>query len=60
MSEKVVLTTVTYNKSPEMSLAALYDQFSELGIDYVDVFFGAGLAQMMVLASMIAWNYPTI
>lgn len=37
--EKVVLATVTYNKSPEMALAALYDQFAELGIDYIDVFF---------------------
>lgn len=37
--EQVVLATVTYNKSPEMALAALYDQFAELGIDYIDVFF---------------------
>jgi predicted aldo/keto reductase-like oxidoreductase len=37
--EKVVLATVTYIKSPEMALAALFDQFEELGIDYIDVFF---------------------
>ena len=37
--EKVVLATVTYIKSPEMTLAALYDQFGELGLDYIDVFF---------------------
>lgn len=37
--EQVVLATVTYNKSPEMALAALFDQFTELGIDYIDVFF---------------------
>ena len=37
--EQVVLATVTYNKSPEMAIAALYDQFKELGIDYIDVFF---------------------
>lgn len=37
--EKVVLATVTYIKSPEVLLGALYDQFGELGIDYVDVFF---------------------
>jgi predicted aldo/keto reductase-like oxidoreductase len=37
--EKVVLATVTYIKSPEMALAALFDQFGELGIDYIDVFF---------------------
>lgn len=37
--EKVVLATVTYVKSPEMALAALFDQFEELGIDYIDVFF---------------------
>ncbi|MDZ8086886.1 MAG: aldo/keto reductase [Nostoc sp. DedQUE12b] len=37
--EKVILATVTYNKSPEMAFAALYDQFSELGLDYIDVFF---------------------
>jgi aryl-alcohol dehydrogenase-like predicted oxidoreductase len=37
--DKVVLATVTYIKSPEMAIAALYDQFKELGIDYIDVFF---------------------
>lgn len=37
--EKVVLATATYIKSPEMSSTALYDQFYELGIDYVDAFF---------------------
>ncbi|MBW4457917.1 MAG: aldo/keto reductase [Nostoc indistinguendum CM1-VF10] len=37
--EKVILATVTYNKSPEMASAALYDQFAELGLDYIDVFF---------------------
>ena len=37
--EKVILATVTYVKSPEMAFAALYDQFTELGLDYIDVFF---------------------
>ncbi|HEY9624665.1 MAG TPA: aldo/keto reductase [Crinalium sp.] len=37
--DQVVLATVTYNKSPEMALAALFDQFQELGIDFIDVFF---------------------
>ncbi|NMF63968.1 aldo/keto reductase [Brasilonema octagenarum] len=37
--EKVVLATVTYIKSPEMAIAALLDQFGELGIDYIDVLF---------------------
>jgi predicted aldo/keto reductase-like oxidoreductase len=37
--EQVVLATVTYIKSPEMALAALLDQFMELGIDYIDVLF---------------------
>ena len=37
--EKVVLATVTYIKSPEMAMAALLDQFVELGIDYIDVLF---------------------
>lgn len=37
--EKVVLATVSYIKTPDMALAALYDQFTELGIDYIDVFF---------------------
>ena len=37
--DQVVLTTVTYIKSPESAVSALYDQFRELGIDYVDVFF---------------------
>ncbi|MEB3179147.1 MAG: aldo/keto reductase [Nostocaceae cyanobacterium] len=37
--EKVVLATVTYIKSPEIAIAALLDQFGELGIDYIDVLF---------------------
>lgn len=37
--DRVVLATVTYIKNPEAALSALYDQFTELGIDYVDVFF---------------------
>lgn len=37
--ERVVLATVTYVKSAEMVMAALLDQFYELGIDYIDVFF---------------------
>ncbi|MEQ8756494.1 MAG: aldo/keto reductase [Coleofasciculus sp. G1-WW12-02] len=37
--EKVVLATVTYIKSPEAAMAALLDQFVELGIDYIDVLF---------------------
>jgi len=37
--EKVVLATVTYIKNPEAALSALFDQFAELGIDYIDVFF---------------------
>lgn len=37
--EKVVLATVTYIKNPEIALAALFDQFEELKIDYIDVFF---------------------
>ncbi|PSB58472.1 aldo/keto reductase [Chamaesiphon polymorphus] len=37
--DRVVLATVTYIKSPEVALAALLDQFLELGIDYIDVLF---------------------
>ncbi|MEI2582516.1 aldo/keto reductase [Scytonema sp. PRP1] len=37
--EQVVLATVTYIKSPKAAIAALLDQFMELGIDYIDVFF---------------------
>ncbi|MBE9037077.1 aldo/keto reductase [aff. Roholtiella sp. LEGE 12411] len=37
--EKVVLATVTYIKNPEIAIAALLDQFVELGIEYIDVFF---------------------
>lgn len=37
--EKVVLATVTYVKNPEMAAAALLDQFMELKLDYIDVFF---------------------
>ena len=31
--EQVILATVTYIKSPESAVSALYDQFRELGID---------------------------
>lgn len=37
--EKVVLATVTYIKNPEAAISALFDQLTELGIDYIDVFF---------------------
>lgn len=37
--EQVILATVTYVKNPEAALAALVDQFQELGIDYVDILF---------------------
>ena len=37
--EKVVLATVTYIKNPEMVFASLFDQFKELDLDYVDLFF---------------------
>jgi predicted aldo/keto reductase-like oxidoreductase len=37
--DKVVLATVTYIKNPEVALSALFDQFQELGIDYVDILF---------------------
>ncbi|OUL25707.1 aldo/keto reductase [Nostoc sp. 106C] len=37
--EQVILATVTYIKSPEMAIAALFDQFVDLQIDYIDVFF---------------------
>jgi aryl-alcohol dehydrogenase-like predicted oxidoreductase len=43
--EQVVLATVTYIKSPEMAIAALFDQFTELGIDYIDVFFWGWIGQ---------------
>nr|AVH79530.1 oxidoreductase of the aldo/keto reductase family-like protein [Synechocystis sp. PCC 9413] len=39
LRDKVVLATVTYIKNPEVALSALYDQFQELGIDYIDVLF---------------------
>jgi len=37
--EQVVLATVTYMRRPEMVMAALFDQFIELKVDYVDIFF---------------------
>ncbi|QFS50156.1 aldo/keto reductase [Nostoc sphaeroides] len=40
MREKVVLATVSYMvKTPDIVVSYLYDQFIDLGIDYVDVFF---------------------
>jgi predicted aldo/keto reductase-like oxidoreductase len=37
--DQVVLTTVTYIKDPDAALSALYDQLSDLKVDYIDVFF---------------------
>lgn len=38
--EQVVLATVSYLvRSPDTAMTYLYDQFLELGIDYIDVFF---------------------
>jgi len=37
--DKVVLATVTYLKKPQTIEACLFDQFAELGIDYIDIFF---------------------
>jgi aryl-alcohol dehydrogenase-like predicted oxidoreductase len=37
--EQVVLASVTYIKDPDAALSALFDQLSDLKIDYIDVFF---------------------
>lgn len=37
--EKVVLATVSYIKNPDAAMAALMDQFIDLRLDYIDVFF---------------------
>ncbi|WP_017314971.1 aldo/keto reductase [Mastigocladopsis repens] len=38
--EKVVLATVSYMiRTPDAVLSCLFDQFSDLGMDYIDVFF---------------------
>lgn len=38
--EQVVLALVTYmNRTPDVIFTYLYDQFLELGIDYIDIFF---------------------
>lgn len=38
--EQVILATVTYMvKTPDTIFASLFEQFKELGIDYIDVFF---------------------
>ena len=38
--EKVVLALVTYMiRTPDVTFTYLYDQFLELGIDYIDIFF---------------------
>lgn len=36
--EQVVLTTVSYVNHPKKLASVLYDQFKDLGIDYIDVF----------------------
>ena len=36
--DKVVLATVSYLNNPEKIVSVLLDQFSELGVDYIDVF----------------------
>ncbi|MBW4619983.1 MAG: aldo/keto reductase [Cyanosarcina radialis HA8281-LM2] len=37
--DRVILATVTYIKNPEVALSAIFDQFAELGIDYIDILF---------------------
>lgn len=37
--EKVVLATVTYMKGAQAGLSSLLDQFTELKMDYIDIFF---------------------
>ncbi|MDZ8186043.1 MAG: aldo/keto reductase [Nostoc sp. ChiSLP02] len=37
--EKVVLATVSYIKNPDAAMAAIIDQFVDLKMDYIDVFF---------------------
>lgn len=37
--EKVVLATVSYIKNPDAAMAAIIDQFVDLRMDYIDVFF---------------------
>ncbi len=39
LREQVVLATVTYIKHPEMAMTGLFDQFRELNLDYIDIFF---------------------
>ncbi len=39
LREQVVLATVTYIKHPDMAMTGLFDQFRELNLDYIDVFF---------------------
>lgn len=59
--ENVVLGLVSYIKTPQMIQAAALDQFMELGIDYVDVFFWGwvdtgdrdGFGQLMQLSRHI-------
>ena len=44
--DRVVLATVTYIKNPEAAMSALFDQFTELGIDSIDVFFWGWIGDM--------------
>ena len=37
--EKVILSTVTYIIKPDAIFTSLLDQFNDLGIDYIDIFF---------------------
>lgn len=52
--DQVVLATVSYINNPEKVIAVLVDQFSELGVDYVDVFHWGWVTESDDMNSLLA------
>jgi aryl-alcohol dehydrogenase-like predicted oxidoreductase len=51
--DQVVLSTVTYINNPDKIIAVLLDQFSELGVDYIDIFHWGWVTERDDPASLI-------
>ncbi len=51
--DKVVLSTVTYINNPDKIMSVLVDQFSELGVDYIDVFHWGWVTERDDIADLI-------
>lgn len=51
--DQVVLATVTYINNPDKIMSVLVDQFTELGVDYIDVFHWGWVTERDDIADML-------